>query len=75
VIEQQNPVQELDDEEVRLLEKRARPGFRVVCATVEATGEIIAGDLKRLNKGLLAAAKQVVGRPHCPERIVAPHFK
>ena len=42
MIEQQNPVQELDDEEVQLLEKRARLGFRVVCAAVEATGEIIA---------------------------------
>ena len=68
-------MQELDDEEVRLLEKRARPGFRVVCATVEATGEIIAGDLKRLNNGLLATAKPGAGRPLCRERIGALHFQ
>jgi hypothetical protein len=50
-------------------------GFRVVCAIVEAKGDIIARDLKRLNRGLLAAAKQGAGRPHCRERIVALHFK
>jgi hypothetical protein len=68
-------VQELDDEQVQLLERWAHRSFPVVCAIVEATGEIIARDLKRLNKGLLAASKQGAGRPHCRERIVGLHFK
>jgi hypothetical protein len=57
-----------DAEEVQLLGKRAHPQFScVVCAIVEATGEIIARDLKRLNMGLLAAAKLAPG-DHTAER-------
>jgi hypothetical protein len=59
-----------------LLQKWAHPQFLVrVCAIVEATGELIGRDLKRLNMGLPAFAKQGAGRPHCRERIAGLNFQ